>query len=79
VPADDGGDVPERDGLVGDPVQPPAGWRFLQRQLEQVRGVQPVHGAPPVGSVTDVCRHPFVPGDADEVSRAMPMRAGMKP
>ena len=71
MPGDDGGDVAERDGLVGDPVQPRAGGRFLQRQPEQVRGVQPVHGGPPVGSVARYAETPL--------SRAMPMMAGTKP
>jgi MFS family permease len=54
VSADDGGDVAERDGLVGHPVQPRPGGRFLQRQPEQVRGVQQVHAAPAAGPVARV-------------------------
>jgi hypothetical protein len=64
--SDDGGDVAERDGLVGDSVQPRAGGCFFQRQPEQVRGIQSVHGAPPVGPVTGVRRDTLAAGDADD-------------
>ena len=69
--ADDGGDVAKRDGLISYPMQPCPGGRFLHRQPEQVRGVQPVHGAPPIGPSPAYAETPL--------SRAMPMMAGMKP
>ena len=57
----------DRHALVGDRVQCRPRRGALQRQPEQVRSIEPVHGGPSVGPAADVA------GDAR--SRAMPTRS----
>lgn len=57
------GDVPERDPLVGDRVQPGAGGRGLQGQPVQARRVERVDRGPAVGAVAEIAGHPPPPGD----------------
>src|SRR5260221_433391 len=52
--------------LIGDRVQPRSRRGLFQRQAEQVRGVEPVHGGPAVGPVADVAGDARVAGDADQ-------------
>jgi hypothetical protein len=60
------GDVPSGHTFVVDPVQSGSRWRLLQRQPEQVSGVENMHRGPAVGPVADVAGDAFVPGDADQ-------------
>ena len=64
--ADDLGDLPERDALVGDAVQPRARRGRLKREPVQPRGVQGVHGGPAVGPVADVAGHALGAGGRDQ-------------
>ena len=58
--------VADRHALVGDRVQHRSRRRLLQRQAEQARGVEAVHGGPAVGAVADVAGDALVAGDADQ-------------
>ncbi len=64
--ADHLGDVADRHALVGDRVQRRSRRRLLQREAEQARGIEAVHGGPAVGPVADVAGDAFVAGDPDE-------------
>src|SRR3989442_2318731 len=54
VPADDLGDIPDRDALVADPVQSHARDRRFHGQPEEVGCVEPVDGGPAVGAITRI-------------------------
>ena len=62
VPADHLRDGADRHALVGDGVEP----RDLQRQPEEVRGVQTVDGGSAARPVAQPARYALGPGDADE-------------
>src|SRR5215469_2260913 len=64
--ADDLGDLAERNAFVTDRIQPRARGRRLQRQPEQMSGVESVHRGPPVGPVLNVGRQALRAGDAYE-------------
>ena len=66
MPADHLGDVADRHALVGDRVQRRSRRGLLQRQAEEARGIEPVHGGPAVGPVADVAGDALVAGDADQ-------------
>ena len=66
MPADHLGDVADRHALVGDRVQRRSRRCLLQREAEQARGVEAVHGRPAVGPVADVAGDALVAGDADQ-------------
>ena len=66
MPADHLGDGADRHALVGDRVQRRSRRRRLQREAEQARGIEPVHGGPAVGPVADVAGDALVAGDVDQ-------------
>src|ERR1035437_648399 len=65
MPPDYFGDVADRHALVGDRVQRRSCRGVLQRQAEEVRGIEAVHGGPAVGPVADEAGDALVAGDAD--------------
>ena len=71
VATDHLGDLADRHAFVGDPMQNRSGRGRLQRQAEELRGIEPVHGGPAVGP------SPMWPETA--FSRAMSIRAATKP
>jgi hypothetical protein len=66
MPADRLGDGADRHALVRDPVQYRSRRSLLQRQAEEVRGIEPVNGGPAVGPIADVAGDALLAGDADQ-------------
>ena len=66
VATDHLGDLADRHAFVGDPVQNRSGRGRLQRQAEEPRGIEPVHGGPAVGPVADVAGDALLACDVDQ-------------
>src|SRR4030088_1774575 len=66
MPADDFGDLPDRNTLVTDAMQPSPGRPPLHRQSEQLSGVQSVHRGPSIGPIAGKRRDALAARDVDE-------------
>jgi hypothetical protein len=62
---EDLGDLADRHALVAGRVQHRPGWRGLEREAEQTRGVVAVDRRPAVGAVADVGRGAFLAREPD--------------
>src|SRR2546426_1562742 len=64
--ADDLRDLPGRHALVGNAEKRRSRRTLLERQPEEMRGIEPVHRGPPVAPVADVGRDALLARDLDE-------------
>src|SRR5258708_35609238 len=64
--ADDVRDLSGRHTLVGDPVKPRSRRSFLERQPEEMGGIEPVHRGPAVEPVTGIRGNALFTRDADQ-------------
>ena len=66
VPSDHFGDRSSRHALVADGMQHGSRRRLVQRESEQMRGIETMHGRPPVRALAYVGRDTALSRDLDE-------------